>query len=1060
MLLRTLAFSFCALACVASRAGTSRDYLVHSWQTDDGLPQNWVTSIAQTPDGYLWVGTRYGGLGRFDGLRFVHFNLQNTPGLLDMQIERLAVDSEGALWIATTDQSVTAMRDGRFELFRRPRAETELRIATVLRVSGGTVAFNTETGGIAQLDRARGLQGWSVFKPGQAARTFSYNIYPAETFFCDRDGNYWYVNQHRQLAIATGGGDFPGLHSLPAGLHAALGAGARVNAINTDARGDLWIVTDTQIFSWDGQAAVDRTPANTRGLDDARQIAFGGDGDVWIAGRRHLRKLSRADNTWAAEADSRPLAATMSSRHHQLYADSRGGAWIVSYGHGLLHARADGSTRLLTEKDGLPSTLLTCWFEDTEGNIWIGTTGDGLVCIRERVFHGIGQAEGMPEKVICSVGVDAGGDIWAGTISGQLTRWSNGSARVLALPPADTTPLGGIAVWPSRSGDVWAGSLYHGLVRYRGGEIAQQIPMREDMFIRVFFEDSRGDLWIGQFGGLCRYAAGKIDYFGKDQGFQPNTAVGALAEDADGALWIGVESGDLWRYKDGVFSCHPRPADWPRARCVSLQADAGGVVWMGTLGNGLVRFQNGRFTRYGVREGLPDDNISQLLDDHAGNLWGGTYAGIFRMAKSALNDHAAGKTTALVCTTYGREDGLPALECTAGFSPACWRADDGRLLFTTVNGLVVVNPRDVAPNPHPPRVIIEELHVDGKPHELSAAQPGEALEIAPGKHFLQFRYTGLSYAAPENVRFLWKLDGVNRDWQDAGTQRAIGIGPLAPGAYRLHVRAANSDGVWNETGAALAFRVLPWFWETSWFRIIAGAAVLALIALAVAQTQRQRYRRRIREAERQRQLEQERTRIARDLHDDLGTSLMQISLLSTLANGPKTPPAEKEEIVRRVDSRAREMIGALDEIVWAVNPKNDTWYELANYIGFYAEEFFNPADIRCRMAMPEQLPQTPLSSETRHHLFLAFKEAIHNVAKHSGATQAWVRIEADGGEVRIVVEDDGRGFDPEAADASRPAGGNGLQNMRRRMEQIAGRLEIGNGGAGKGARVVLRVPLA
>jgi signal transduction histidine kinase/ligand-binding sensor domain-containing protein len=995
----------------------------------------------------------------------VHFNPQNTRELLDRQVERLSVDSQGVMWIATTDQSITAMRDGRFELFRRPRLQTELRIAGVLRADAAGAVFNTETGDIARLDTAKGQQGWNVFKPASASKAFSYNIYPSKTFHCDRAGDYWHIDQHRRLARASAEG-IPA--ELPGGLRPA---GTKVNAIETDANGRLWIVTDTQILSWNGQTATDHTPEGTDDLHEVRQIAFSGDDGVWIAENQRLRKL--AGKSWVAEADPRLLNETMSSRHYQLYGDSRGGAWIVSYGHGLLHARADGGTRLLAEQDGLPSKLLTCWFEDTEGNIWIGTTGDGLTRIRKRAFHRIGQAEGMPEKAVCSVGVDARGEIWAGTISGRLTHWSNGRGRVLALPPVDTTPLGGIAVWPSRSGDVWAGSLYHGLVRYRDGRLVQQIPMRDALFIRVFFEDSRGDLWIGQFGGMCRHRKGTVEYFGKEQGFQPDTGVGAFAEDADGTLWIGVETGDLWRHKDGVFTCHPRPKDWPRARCVSLQTDDNGVVWMGTLGNGLVRFQDGKFTRFDTRNGLPGDNVSQLLDDKAGCLWAGTYSGIFRVRKTALDDYEKGRTATLICTTYGREDGLPALECTAGFSPACWRAGNGRLLFTTVNGLVVVNPSDVTPDLHPPGVIIEELHVDGKLHALTAARAHShahshehpPVEIAPGKHFLQFRYTGFSYSAPEKVRFLWNIDGINHGWQDAGAQRSIGIGPLAPGRYRLRVRAMNSDGVWNENGNALAFRVLPWFWETVWFKTIAGITALAGITLVVAQAQRQRYRRRLREIERQRQLDQERTRIARDLHDDLGTSLMQISLLSTLANGPKTSPSEKEEIITRVDNRAREMITALDEIVWTVNPKNDTWYELANYLGFFAEEFFRPTGIRCRMGMPAQTPQTLLSSETRHHLFLAFKEAINNVAKHSCAGQVWVRIETDENEVRVIVEDDGRGFGQNAGSGvpSRPAGGNGLGNMRRRMEQIGGVVEMSSGmssgSENRGAKVTFRVPL-
>jgi signal transduction histidine kinase/ligand-binding sensor domain-containing protein len=1052
-------FVIFTLTPVRAPAASSQDYLVHVWQTDNGLPQNWVSSIAQTPDGYLWIGTRHGGLARFDGVRFVHFNPQNTPEFLDMQVERLTVDAQGTMWIATTDQSITAMRGDRFELFRRPRTGPELRIATVLHAGGGTVVFNTENGEIARLDHAKGREGWSISKPAPAARAFSYNIYPSETFCRDRNGAYWYIDQNRLLACMSENG---GAQALPDPLLAALVKHPRtnVNAIEIDANGALWIITDRQILSWDGCAAEDHTPPGTGALADVRQVALSGGDGLWIVEKQRLRKLAR--KTWVAEADPRLLGGIMSSRHYQLYGDSRGGAWIVSYGQGLLHARADGRTQLLTEKDGLPSRMLTCWFEDNEGNVWIGTTGDGLARIRDLAFRVVGEAEGMPEKIVCSVGVDAAGGIWAGTISGQLTHWRDGAGRVVTLPPVETTPIGGIAIWPSRDGTVWIGSLYHGLRPFRNGRLGQPVPMRGATFIRAFLEDKRGDLWIGQFGALCRYtpATGKINYFGSNQGFQANTGVGAFAEDANGALWIGVESGDLWRYENGGFTRHQRPAEWPRSRCVSLLADADGTVWMGTLGNGLVRFRDGRFTRFGTRNGLPDDNVSQLLDDGAGNLWCGTYAGIMRIKKTEIAACADGKTAALMCTVFVREDGLPALECTAGFSPACWRADGGRLLFATVNGLVIVNPADVKPNRWPPGVVIEELHVDGKLRALTAGRSRElgALEIEPGKHFLQFRYTGLSYSAPEKVRFRWKIDGINRDWQDGGTQRIIGIGPLEPGHYRLRVLASNSDGVWNEKGDTLDFRVLPYFWETAWFKAALAFLVLALIAGIGAMTQRARYRRRLREAERQRELERERTRIAQDLHDDLGTSLTQISMLGALANHDGTPPSETREIIQKIDDCAHGMVIALDEIVWAVNPKNDSWYELANYLGFFAEEFFQPTGIRCRLDIPPHVPFHPLSSEERHHLFLAVKEALNNVARHSGAGQVLLRVSVGADEVAICVEDDGRGFKQDAL--AKHSEGNGLNNMRHRMAQMGGSVELRNGPDGRGTVVTFRIPLA
>jgi signal transduction histidine kinase len=391
------------------------------------------------------------------------------------------------------------------------------------------------------------------------------------------------------------------------------------------------------------------------------------------------------------------------------------------------------------------------------------------------------------------------------------------------------------------------------------------------------------------------------------------------------------------------------------------------------------------------------------------------------------------------------------LECSSGFQPSCWRSRDGRLWFSTANGVTTVDPAKTVPNPIAPIVIIEEMLVDNKPINvpprigvpLSTARSSPPIQIPPGRHYVQFRYTGLNYSAPDGVRFRVKLEGGKEQWESTEDQRFIGYGPLMPGEYRFHVAASNNDGLWNEAGDTLAFSVMPYFWETWWFR--AGLILLALIILGIvtALVQRQRYRRRLERVERQREMEQERSRIARDLHDDLGTSLTQISLLSALANREQTPAHEAKELIQEVRGRAREMVVALDEIVWAVNPQNDSLAGLVSYLGHFAEEFFRATDIRFRLDIPAELPTVSLSAESRHDLYLAFKEALNNIARHSGATEVQLRIAISAQEIIISVTDNGRGFEiPNGKETVSGKLGNGLINMKRRLEQVGGRAEV------------------
>ncbi len=1030
----------------ATPTGLAPNYLVHIWQTDNGLPQNWVSSIAQTPDGYLWVGTRYGGLARFDGVRFVPFNPQNTPELKDVQVEFLSVDGAGRLWVVMGNESINAMADGEFTLFRQPRTEPRLRAMQALITRPDSILFTGEYAYLATLDLAAGTNGWTVHDPRPR---FEAN---PRTFVVDRNETVWFTTLNQRLSRFREG-RLELANTLPGLIE------PRTVGLAVDREGQLWTASPRRLLSWDGEAFVDRTPAEGPPPRDILRIAFSGDGGLWVLERNRLRKFR--DGQWVVTADQNPLADQTGEGGIELHGDAQGGAWVIHYGHGFSHTKSTGALHQFSERDGLPNLFITCWYEDPEGNVWIGTAGGGLIRIRESIFTTFTTADGLPGRVVRSVCVDSADTLWAGTMSGGLARWRDGQLERTPLPVPSVPPVESVTVCPDLTGQLWIGSLNHGLLQMQAGEIGRLAAgFGQNVAVRVLFTDRRNDLWVGGLVNLFRYTAGRFYQFGSKDGFVDSHAIGALAEDEAGNLWIGTGPGDLWRYTPaGEFTRFTPPAEWPSVRFSAVLPDTNGVVWVGTLGGGLLRFKDGQFTRCTLEYGLPDNNVSQLLDSGDGHLWAGTYAGIFRANKVELESVATGHAPRVACRVYGRFDGLPALECSSGFQPSCWRAGDGRLWFATANGVVSVDPTAIAANSQPPIVIIEEMFVDGKKRSLRAHRASgksRVMEIEPGRHYVQFHFTGLNFAAPDGVRFRAKLEGVDAEWQDLAGQRSIGYGPLRPGDYRLRVIACNNDGVWNEAGDTLRFSVQPFFWETWWFRALLAVALFSGLGLAVALAQRRRYRRKLDDVERQRVTERERTRIAQDLHDDLGTSLTQISMLSALANREQTPPAEARELIDQVRGRAREMVTALDEIVWAVNPKNDSVRGLINYLGHFAEEFFRPTGIRCRLDLPHQLPPQTLSADLRHHLFLAFKEAVNNVARHSGANEVEIRSEIQRNEIMIQVKDRGRGFEP-PTDATRRTG-NGLINLRKRMEQAGGRAEIASV-VGQGTAVSFYLPI-
>jgi len=370
--------------------------------------------------------------------------------------------------------------------------------------------------------------------------------------------------------------------------------------------------------------------------------------------------------------------------------------------------------------------------------------------------------------------------------------------------------------------------------------------------------------------------------------------------------------------------------------------------------------------------------------------------------------------------------------------------------------LVSVHPRDVGQNALPPPVVIEKMTVDGRLSGEPPAADGR-LKIASGRHRLEFQYTGLSFAAPERVCFQHLLEGLDSSWIDTGPQRTAVYDYLPPGDYTFRVIACNNDGVWSPQGASLALTILPYFWQTSWFRFWGMAVLLTLAGGSSWYGTRRRMTRKLERLERQRALERERTRIARDIHDDLGASLTRINLLSQSARLGMGDIPQHLQHLDQIATTARQLTRALDEIVWAVDPKHDTLDSLASYLAMLVHDLFNDAGIRCRLNFPPRLPVWPVSAEFRHNLFLAFKEALHNVLKHSRATEVGISLALEATVLKIIIRDNGTGFDP-AQTASSGRRHNGLTNMQNRLAEIGGSYEVQTA-AGQGTCVTFVLPM-
>jgi signal transduction histidine kinase len=581
------------------------------------------------------------------------------------------------------------------------------------------------------------------------------------------------------------------------------------------------------------------------------------------------------------------------------------------------------------------------------------------------------------------------------------------------------------------------------------------LPEALDRVISAIFQDRAGQLWLGTQGGLLRINVDDLKLFTTRDGLSADD-VRAIAEDREGNLWVGTEGGGLNRLRDGHFTCFTKTNGLPGKSVSAVEVDAEGVMWVGTSG-GLARFHGGKWTRYTKKEGLASNSLGYLLEDGHGYLWIGSSAGLMRLQKEELNAFAEARSGAISCRVYAEPDGLPATECSSGSQPGALRGRDGTLWFPTIQGLASLNPARLNLNTNPPPVVIESVLIAGEVQNadtLRSAPPRE-VTIPPGKEGLEIRFASLSLAAPDKGRFKYQLDRYETTpIERPGNVREVRYPKLPPGQYRFQVTACNEDDVWNKDWATLSIKVLPPFWRTWWFLSLTTLCLLAMIVGSVHYVSTQRLQRQLAALRQKEALEKERARIARDIHDQVGANLTQLSLLSELVESDKDDPKEVEGHARQIEQTALETTRALDEIVWTVNPSNDTLDGLITYVCKYAQDYLALAALRYRLEVPPQLPSIPISPELRHNVFLAAKEAVNNIVKHSEATAAWLRLRLEPGRFTLEIEDNGCGLSPGAADKGR----NGLRNMRKRLEDVGGEFSIAPGAEG-GTRVRLTAPL-
>jgi ligand-binding sensor domain-containing protein/signal transduction histidine kinase len=982
--LASLCFAVTASAVDPTR--TVSQYLHDSWGTERGWPGGSITAIAQTSDGYLWIGTDK-GLVRFDGLNFQLFERAHPDPILFGPIRTLLVDAGDNLWILLQNTQLLRYHNGDFELIR---GEAENGTTAIARGTSGAVLlsslalgtltysdnrFRTLSSAALPADAARIANGEA---PDQRSTPFSWNYgmmpdrQPALTSLVialaqTDDGKIWLGTERRGLFYLEQGRILSALNER---------VDTKINCLLPLQNSELWVGTAKGVTRWNGtELTWSGIPSSLVNLD-VLSVLRDRDSNIWVGTSR-----------------------------------------------GLFRYNANGVSLLSTHEITGPVTAL---FEDREGNIWIGSPR-GLERLRDSAF----VTYSIPNLKSQNMGplyVDSGGRTWIAPIQGGLRWLKEGKSGVVTADRIAHDIV--YSITGTVKDDVWVGRQQGGLthLRYSGNSFTAKTYTQADGLaqnsVYAVYRSRNGTVWAGTLNsGVSELKNGHFKNYATTDGLAANT-ISSIAEGRDGTMWFGTPNGLSALTKDG-WRTYTMSEGLASQDVNCLLQGSNDVLWIGTA-EGLAFFSAGHLK---VPQLVPDslhEAVLGLAEDRNGGLWVVTADHVLQVKRTGLMGSALSETDV---REYGLADGLSSTEGVKR-SQSVVADSQGRVWFSTNRGLSMVNPARGTANLVPVLVHIEAVLVDGSPLD-----PHGPIRLPAGTHRTTFRYVGLSLGNADRVRYRYMLEGLDHEWSQAVTNREATYGSLGPGTYRFRVMASNSEGAWNDPGATLSFFVTPAWYQTNSFRLACFlAGILLLWAL---------YRLRIRQvahtlAVRFDERLAERTRIAREFHDTLIQTIQGSKLVADDALDQSADPARMRHALERLsewlDRAIQEGRAALNSLRTSATETND----LAEGLRRATEE--------CRMFSSME---TSFSVEggpkemhpvVRDEIYRIGYEAIRNACVHSKASRLQVDLKY-GQDLAISVGDNGVGI-PESIIDGGTDGHYGLQGMRERASRIGGKLRI------------------
>ena len=852
----------------------------------------------------------------------------------------------------------------------------------------------------------------------------------------DRDSTIW-VGTRRGLFFLKN----DRFHTLP---ETNVLATATVESLAADPNGGMWVGASKGLFRLSGNAAQMTTVLSVR---DVQSLAIDSNQIVWAAvdARSNYRISPTGSET---EAQRRAL------RFRWFQQGRAGDLWLAGT-RGTLFRSSGGdiSNATAVAQFDRPQIMAIC--DDTDGNIWVGIEAHGLYRLRRKRVTAFGTRDGIPTENVTTILEDSSGKIWLGTFGKGLVVAKDGSSPFEPRPvPRDVVNITGLH--ETREGTLWFGTYNIDRFYWDGSRFVPDTNGSPGC--RVLCEDREGALWIGTLrDGVERHQGDRVQRFTTKDGLSSDR-VQCLSEDHRGDLWIGTHRG-LNRISGGKIVPFVGEENLRTRSIRSLYVDRLGDLWMGSLGSGLIRYREQQLQTITSRNGLPSDSIEDVLEDDEGRIWLGTADGIVCVNRDELEACAEGRKSFVNCLTLGPEDGMVVAQAGTGFKPSSMKSRSGLLWFCTAGGVVAVDPKTIGPRTRPPPVYIEEVIADDKPLLLqrSSGRDKPTVFIPPRTSRVGFRYTALSFGAPERLQFRYRLDGFDNDWINARGEREGYYTRLPLGTYQFRVKATGKGGVPNETGATIAVIVIPAWWQTWWFR---SAAIIAISAFIFglyewrvhqhrkARTAQEAFSRRLIDSQ-----EQERKRVAAELHDSLGQSLQIIKGRAQLGLNRAGPPDERTTQFEEISTAATEAIREVRAISHALRPAELDQLGLTKAVEWMAQQA--SATSQTRFACELEDVDRVLPPEMEISLYRIAQEGINNVLKHAEAAEAILELKRTDHVVRLSVFDNGRGFVRSSQnEPARERFGHGLAGIAERVKLMGSEFDL-QSAPGRGTRLTV-----